>query len=127
MKIFDYEIKNIPWQYWLWGIFPILLSEKYGLATLFFCCNRFCLGLSTAKKFVSEVKLIIIVIIALSVKVTFLYILYHRSMEKQYDHFLIGSRLYMEATQLIEFIQILEYLFHLFVSQDLKIQGWVMY
>ena len=102
MKIFDYEIKNIPLAIDGCGVLSLVLMspEKYGMATrsLSAVIGFIFVGLSTAnKKFIAEIKaLIIIVIIALSVKVTLLeaYIVPTGSMEKTImtGDFLIGSR-----------------------------------
>ena len=79
MKIFDYEIKNRLLS--LMGLLINIISlvfipDDYGFATRVFCAvlGFICIGISTGnKKFISETKaLIIIVIIALSVKLTLL-------------------------------------------------------
>ena len=102
MKIFDYEIKNKSLA--LVGIIIFItilfIPEYYGRITKIFCAllGFICIGISTGnRKFISEVKaLFIIVIIALSVKVTLLeaYIVPTGSMEKTImtGDFLIGSR-----------------------------------
>ena len=70
MKIFDYEIKNIPLAIIGFGVFSLVLiiPEKYGMATRIFSAvvGFILVGLSTDnKKFKAEVKaLVIIVIIA---------------------------------------------------------------
>ena len=102
MKIFDYEIKNKLLA--LTGLIIIIslvfIPDEYGFATRVFCAvlGFICVGISTGnKKFISEAKaLFIIVIIALSVKVTLLeaYIVPTGSMERTImtGDFLIGSR-----------------------------------
>ena len=90
MKIFDYEIKNkfLAITGLVIIISLVLIPEDYGFATRVFCAvlGFICIGISTGnKKFVSETKaLFIIVIIALSVKVTLLeaYIVPTGSMER---------------------------------------------
>ena len=102
MKIFDFEIKNIALATVGFGFFALVLiiPEKYGMATRIFSAvmGFILVGFSTSnKKFIAEVKaLVIIVIIALSLKVTLLeaYIVPTGSMEKTImtGDFLIGSR-----------------------------------
>ena len=102
MKIFNYEIKNKILA--LIGLFCFItilfIPNEYGRITRIFCgiIGFIFIGISTGnRKFISEVKaLVIIVIIALSVKVTLLeaYIVPTGSMERTImtGDFLIGSR-----------------------------------
>ena len=102
MKIFDYEIKNklIAIIGILIFITILFIPEEYGRITRIFCgaIGFIFIGISTGnRKFISEVKsLFIIVVIALSVKVTLLeaYIVPTGSMERTImtGDFLIGSR-----------------------------------
>ena len=102
MKILNYNIKNkvLAIVGLLFFLSTIFVPDEYGLVTrIFFAITGVILiGISTGnKKFISEIKaLVIIVIIALSVKVTLLeaYIVPTGSMEKTImtGDFLIGSR-----------------------------------
>ena len=102
MNILGYKIKN-KWMFSIGALIilsAVLLPDEYGKATRIFCAAiGFAFsGLSTGNlKFKAELKaIVIIIIIALSVKVTLLeaYIVPTGSMEKTImtGDFLIGSR-----------------------------------